>query len=165
MVANWAFFVSPLLTDTAEQYKSFETQAIGRIRRYGQKKPVKVFRLLSKETIDISTYEQRSGKNVTQLVAAQLAVDPDSGTFPKTTLPLERVFIKREIKKGKKRKDDGSDAGASSDAEGSAKSTDDDDDNDKPAKKSKGKGKAPVKPKRAPAKKTVKPADSVSFGF
>jgi hypothetical protein len=33
-VANHAFFVSPLLTPSKETYVAYESQAIGRIRRY-----------------------------------------------------------------------------------------------------------------------------------
>ena len=36
--ANHAIFVHPLLTNTAQEYIASETQAIGRIRRYGQQR-------------------------------------------------------------------------------------------------------------------------------
>ena len=41
---NHAVFVHPLLADTQQQYEAYETQAIGRIRRYGQTKTVHIWR-------------------------------------------------------------------------------------------------------------------------
>lgn len=41
---NHAIFVHPLLADTQQQYEAYETQAIGRIRRYGQTKTVHIWR-------------------------------------------------------------------------------------------------------------------------
>lgn len=39
--ASHAFFVHPVLKPTAQEYTACETQAIGRIRRYGQTKTVR----------------------------------------------------------------------------------------------------------------------------
>ncbi|KAL7269920.1 hypothetical protein RUND412_007381 [Rhizina undulata] len=61
--ANHAIFISPLLTVNDYEYRSCETQAIGRIRRYGQSKTVHVWRFLTENSIDIEIYEQRSGKS------------------------------------------------------------------------------------------------------
>ncbi|KZT41751.1 hypothetical protein SISSUDRAFT_241299 [Sistotremastrum suecicum HHB10207 ss-3] len=62
--ANHAIFISPLLTTTQEIYDACETQAIGRLRRYGQLKEVKIYRFLSLDTIDVEIYEKRAGKKV-----------------------------------------------------------------------------------------------------
>ncbi|SCZ92470.1 BZ3500_MvSof-1268-A1-R1_Chr5-2g07888 [Microbotryum saponariae] len=83
-VANWAFFVSPLHTDTTQEYKAFETQAIGRIRRYGQTKAVSIFRLLTRSTIDVETFEQRTGKIVEELMAEQEPLELSDVAHPKT---------------------------------------------------------------------------------
>lgn len=72
-------------------YTANETQAIGRLRRYGQAKPVKIFRLLTLDTIDVTTYESRTGTNVNESVALQV----EAGTTlvrallpPRALLPL-----------------------------------------------------------------------------
>ncbi|KAI0766086.1 hypothetical protein BC629DRAFT_1540090 [Irpex lacteus] len=62
--ANHAIFLSPLLAQTQEQYVSCETQAIGRVRRYGQNKHVRIWRFLSLDTIDTEIIEQRTGCDV-----------------------------------------------------------------------------------------------------
>ena len=62
--ANHCIFVSPLLTTTQEIYDACETQAIGRLRRYGQTKLVHIWRFLSSNTIDVEIFEQRTKRNV-----------------------------------------------------------------------------------------------------
>eukprot|EP01126_Amoeba_proteus_P057513 TRINITY_DN7321_c0_g1_i1.p1 TRINITY_DN7321_c0_g1~~TRINITY_DN7321_c0_g1_i1.p1 ORF type:complete len:270 (-),score=45.40 TRINITY_DN7321_c0_g1_i1:167-976(-) len=56
---NHAIFLHPLLTDTRQQYIACETQAIGRLRRYGQQKKVHIWRLLAEGTIDETIYNDR----------------------------------------------------------------------------------------------------------
>lgn len=63
--ANHAIILSPLLTETDYQYTSQETQAIGRIRRYGQTKKVHIWRLMSEDTMDVEVYEKRTGEQRT----------------------------------------------------------------------------------------------------
>ncbi|KAI8996425.1 hypothetical protein BD414DRAFT_477931 [Trametes punicea] len=63
--ANNAIFISPLLAPTQEIYDACETQAIGRLRRYGQLKHVKIWRFLSLDTIDVELYGQRTGQKIT----------------------------------------------------------------------------------------------------
>ncbi len=63
--ANHAIFLSPLLAPSKEIYKACETQAIGRVQRYGQNKHVKIWRFLSLNTIDVEIYEDRTGEKVT----------------------------------------------------------------------------------------------------
>jgi SNF2 family DNA or RNA helicase len=59
--ANHAIFLSPLLAPTQEIYVANETQAIGRLRRFGQTKTVLIWRFLTKDTIDVDIYEARTG--------------------------------------------------------------------------------------------------------
>jgi hypothetical protein len=58
---NHAIFVHPLLADSQQEYEAYETQAIGRIRRFGQEKVVHVWRFLAASTIDTEIFSQRVG--------------------------------------------------------------------------------------------------------
>ena len=62
--ANHAIFLSPLLATSQEIYNACETQAIGRLRRYGQLKHVHIWRFLTMDTIDVEIFEQRTGQKV-----------------------------------------------------------------------------------------------------
>ena len=62
--ANHVIFLSPLLTQTQEIYEACETQAIGRVRRYGQLKHVNIWRFFSLNTIDVEIYEQRTRQKI-----------------------------------------------------------------------------------------------------
>ena len=62
--ANHAIFLSPLLTTSQEIYDMCETQAIGRLRRFGQTQLVHIWRFLSMNTIDVEIYEQRTKRKV-----------------------------------------------------------------------------------------------------
>lgn len=62
--ANHCIFLSPLLTTTQEIYDACETQAIGRLRRFGQTKLVHIWRFLSTNTMDVEIYEQRTKRKV-----------------------------------------------------------------------------------------------------
>ncbi|KAK6345242.1 hypothetical protein TWF718_007168 [Orbilia javanica] len=59
-VANHVIFLSPLFAENEHQYTAAETQAIGRVRRYGQKKTVHIWRLMMKDTIDDDIYQERN---------------------------------------------------------------------------------------------------------
>lgn len=56
---NHAIFVHPLLASSQAEYDAYETQAIGRIRRYGQAKTVHVWRFLAERTIDTDIFKDR----------------------------------------------------------------------------------------------------------
>lgn len=60
---NHAFFVHPLLASTQIEYDAYETQAIGRIRRYGQQKTVHVWRFLAQNTVDTEIFGERGIKS------------------------------------------------------------------------------------------------------
>jgi len=64
---NHAVFVHPLLAGTQQQYEAYETQAIGRIRRYGQTKTVHIWRYFARNTVDGDIYKERTGENVNAL--------------------------------------------------------------------------------------------------
>ncbi|KAF9454298.1 hypothetical protein P691DRAFT_845153 [Macrolepiota fuliginosa MF-IS2] len=57
--ANHAIFLSPLLAPSQEIYTACETQAVGRLVRYGQTKHVNVWRFLTTNTIDEEIYNER----------------------------------------------------------------------------------------------------------
>jgi len=57
--ANHAVFVHPLLAGTQQLYDAYETQAIGRVRRFGQKKTVHIHRYICSETIDSDIWEEK----------------------------------------------------------------------------------------------------------
>ncbi|ESK85170.1 dna repair protein rad8 [Moniliophthora roreri MCA 2997] len=58
--ANHAIFLSPLLAPSLEIYKACETQAIGRLVRYGQTKHVNVYRFITKDSIDEEIFNNRN---------------------------------------------------------------------------------------------------------
>lgn len=58
-VANHAIFISPLLAKNQFEYSQAETQAIGRIRRYGQLKTANIYRFVTRSTIDEEIYKNR----------------------------------------------------------------------------------------------------------
>jgi SNF2 family DNA or RNA helicase len=60
--ANHAIFLSPLLAPSKEIYDACETQAIGRLVRYGQTTLVHVWRFKTKDTIDEDIYNQREAE-------------------------------------------------------------------------------------------------------
>lgn len=63
-VANHVIFVAPLLAETAGQYQAQEVQAIGRVKRFGQKRHVHIHRFLTSDTIDVEIFEKREREKV-----------------------------------------------------------------------------------------------------
>ncbi|KAH0268799.1 hypothetical protein KCU91_g9143, partial [Aureobasidium melanogenum] len=57
--ANHVIFFSPLLKRTQYEYEAQMAQAIGRVRRPGQLKPVQVYRFVALDTIDVDILEHR----------------------------------------------------------------------------------------------------------
>ncbi|KAK3063052.1 hypothetical protein LTS18_002845, partial [Coniosporium uncinatum] len=62
--ANHVVFVSPLLAESQYKYESAMVQAIGRCRRYGQEKVVRVYRFVGVKTVDVNVLEQRERRGV-----------------------------------------------------------------------------------------------------
>ncbi|KAJ3321351.1 hypothetical protein HDU76_014120 [Blyttiomyces sp. JEL0837] len=58
-VANHVIFLGPLLGTSHEWTMACETQAIGRAKRYGQRKTVMIWRLVADDTIDSELMERR----------------------------------------------------------------------------------------------------------
>lgn len=64
-MANYIIFVAPYFTSgsNAQQlYDAARTQAIGRVRRFGQKKAVQVHDFVTNHTIDVDILEKRNQK-------------------------------------------------------------------------------------------------------
>ncbi|KAJ5788714.1 hypothetical protein N7457_003704 [Penicillium paradoxum] len=59
--ANHVIFLSPYLASSQHEYESSMTQAIGRARRFGQKKTVHVYHLLVRNTYDVNIYQKAHG--------------------------------------------------------------------------------------------------------
>jgi SNF2 family DNA or RNA helicase len=57
--ANHVIFLSPLLKNSQYEYSATMAQAIGRVRRHGQKRDVHVHRLVALDTIDVDILEHR----------------------------------------------------------------------------------------------------------
>lgn len=57
--ANHVIFLSPLLRDNQYGYDSTMAQAIGRVRRHGQKKRIHVYRICALHTIDVDILQHR----------------------------------------------------------------------------------------------------------
>jgi site-specific DNA-cytosine methylase len=64
--ANHVIFVHPLHVKTLQNYIMCETQAIGRVRRYGQKKNVRLYRFLVQHSVDTKIYEHRCSEQSIQ---------------------------------------------------------------------------------------------------
>lgn len=56
---NHVIFLSPLVLPEQSEWDSGMTQAIGRVRRYGQKRVVHVYHLLSEDTADVTILKER----------------------------------------------------------------------------------------------------------
>ena len=68
--ANHAIFLHPLLVQTQQEYDACDTQAVGRIRRYGQQRTVQLYRFLVDTTIDTDIFLQRRGAEAEALLQA-----------------------------------------------------------------------------------------------
>lgn len=56
---NHAILLHSLYTETQQEFNASETQAIGRIKRYGQQRLVNIWRILAKDTMDTKIYDER----------------------------------------------------------------------------------------------------------
>ncbi|OCF44062.1 DNA repair protein Rad8 [Kwoniella heveanensis CBS 569] len=77
--ANHAIFLGPLFTNSLLNYRAVETQAIGRVRRYGQERQVHIHRLLALDTIDMTIFESRRAELHAKLDYEQVPVEEYSG--------------------------------------------------------------------------------------
>ena len=77
-MANHAIFISPLLSKNQFEYTQAETQAIGRIRRFGQVKTANIYRFVTRNTIDEEIYKTRGQAlgDLTKRVQTSLVIAP-----------------------------------------------------------------------------------------
>lgn len=61
--ANHVIFLSPLLQQTQYKYDSTMAQAVGRVRRFGQSRPIYVYRIVALDTIDVDVLEHRERRS------------------------------------------------------------------------------------------------------
>ncbi|KAJ5888651.1 C-5 cytosine methyltransferase, partial [Penicillium taxi] len=62
--ANHVIFISPLVVSEIHEYGSGMTQAIGRVRRYGQKKTVHCHLMMTAHTADVNVFEDMNNVRV-----------------------------------------------------------------------------------------------------
>ena len=67
--ASHALFVHPLLVNSQQEYSSCDTQAVGRVRRYGQSRTVQLYRFLVANSIDEDIFRQRRAEDAEELLA------------------------------------------------------------------------------------------------
>jgi site-specific DNA-cytosine methylase/SNF2 family DNA or RNA helicase len=75
--ANHVIFLSPLLKNSQYEYSATMAQAIGRVRRHGQKRDVHVHRLVALDTIDVDILEHRE-RRITALSERDHPADQNS---------------------------------------------------------------------------------------
>lgn len=76
-MASHVVFFAPLLAANKQRYLAAMAQAVGRARRYGQQKVVKIWRLLSLKTIDVNVVEDRERRILVKGPDDYLLVDRD----------------------------------------------------------------------------------------
>jgi SNF2 family DNA or RNA helicase len=93
--ANHVIFFSPLLKRAQYEYEAQMAQAIGRVRRPGQKNVVCVYRFVSLDTIDVDILEHREHRTT---VLDQYQDPDDTVTAPGTDFAakLEQPLVKAE---------------------------------------------------------------------
>ena len=81
----------PLLVNTDVEYSSCDTQAVGRIRRYGQSRTVQLYRFLVANSIDVDIFKARRADAAPLLAAASSGDDvaPLDGPTPAATRPVD----------------------------------------------------------------------------
>jgi superfamily II DNA or RNA helicase len=103
--ANHVIFLSPLLRNNQYQYDSTMAQAIGRVRRHGQKRPIHVYRICALHTIDVDILEHRERRMdaITELdgpdIAPPLSTAMDHLNGAHDQAKLQRVQLVKEAGK------------------------------------------------------------------
>ncbi|GAB7324538.1 hypothetical protein MBLNU13_g08443t2 [Cladosporium sp. NU13] len=82
---NHVIFLSPLLGDNQYSYDSTMAQAIGRVRRHGQTRPIHVYRICALHTIDVDILEHREHRTNALVQPGVPAIKP-----PIATVELEQ---------------------------------------------------------------------------
>ncbi|KAF2173847.1 hypothetical protein M409DRAFT_62084 [Zasmidium cellare ATCC 36951] len=91
--ANHVIFLSPLLRDSQYGYDSTMAQAIGRVRRYGQKKEIHVHRIFALDAIDVDILEHRERRNTALTERGGPSVVP-----PKAAKELDQHGLEKKEK-------------------------------------------------------------------
>ena len=73
--ASHAIFVHPLLVGSQQEYTSCDTQAVGRVRRYGQSRTVQLYRFLVANSIDEDIFRERRAADAEALLASAASGD------------------------------------------------------------------------------------------
>jgi hypothetical protein len=96
--ANHVIFLSSLLRDNQYTYDATMAQAIGRVRRHGQTRPIHVYRICALHTIDVDILEHREhrsnalvepGAPMVGPPVAALELDQDSSSGDRVQLVRE----------------------------------------------------------------------------
>jgi len=103
--ANHAIFLGPLFIQSWEKYKATETQAIGRVGRYGQEKKVHIHRLLALDTIDMTNFDSRRAESRSKPDHVEIPVEEYKGKKvvprkPKGEVEVEVIQISPKKKVG-----------------------------------------------------------------
>ncbi|PIA95671.1 hypothetical protein CB0940_10123 [Cercospora beticola] len=97
--ANHVIFLSPLLQRTQYKYDSTMAQAIGRVRRFGQERPIHVYRIVALDTIDVDVLEHRENRADALVEQGQKKIEPPTRSKELNTLSKkkpERTQLVRE---------------------------------------------------------------------
>jgi SNF2 family DNA or RNA helicase len=68
--ASHCVFLHPLLVNSQQEFDSCDTQAVGRVRRYGQARTVQIYRFVVDNTIDTDIFRARRADAAPMLEAA-----------------------------------------------------------------------------------------------
>lgn len=93
-------FVSPLLTKSQYEFDSAMAQAIARIRRYGQTKPVHIYHFAALHTIDADVLEHRHRRK-DGITTPGCGVEMPSADVKKEWTRLVKVRDRKEDGRGK----------------------------------------------------------------
>ena len=89
--ANHVIFLSPLLRDNQYSYDSTMAQAIGRVRRHGQIRPIHVYRICALHTIDVDILEHREHRSNALVEPSAPSIEPPTAAveLDQQDLPTE----------------------------------------------------------------------------
>lgn len=97
--ANHVIFLSPLLCDNQYGYDSTMAQAVGRVRRHGQKRHIHVYRICALHTIDVDILEHREHRSNALVEQGAKAIEPPVAALEldqDVTPEKERVQLVKE---------------------------------------------------------------------
>lgn len=92
-IANHIIFLSPLLCTTQYDYEATMAQAIGRVRRHGQKKEIHVYRVFALDTIDVDILEHRERRSTALVEKGMSQMTPPCGAAAEGAERKERTQL------------------------------------------------------------------------